>query len=156
MTYKEKIEKAKEGKITIKYDLLESDNIVGLYKFFKVKGNERYCFYIGKTTNVAARLLRASKGHIYMYLQKDYSRLVPEEIRKAINDGYEIEVEIENKEEEYKDIEFSRAAHRLALAEIQEIIKYQEKGQCLLQTPEGVGKNEKEFWEQKYKINSEE
>lgn len=153
MTYREKIDKAKECKIIIKYDLLSTDNIVGLYKFFKVKGDERYCFYIGKATNVAARLLRASKGHIHMYLQKDYSRLVPDEIRKAINDGYEIEVEIENKAEEYKDIEFSRAAHRLAYVEIQEIIKYQEMGQCLLQRPEGVGKNEEKFWEQNYKID---
>lgn len=149
MTYKEKIENAKKNKITIKYDLLKTDNIVGIYKFFKVKGNERYCFYIGKATNVAYRLLGASDGHIYMYLKGNYSKLVPGEIQKALNDGYEIEVEIEEKD--YKDTYFSRAAHRLALAELQEIVKYQEIEQCLSQKPEGTGKRAKNFWETNYK-----
>ena len=149
MTYKEKIELARKHQITIKYDLLNSDNVVGIYKFFKVKGAERYCFYIGKATDVAFRLLGASKGHIYMFLNENYSKLVPREIKKYLEDGYEIEVEIEEKD--YKDTCFSRAVHRLALAELEEIVKYQEKGQCLLQTPEGVGKREKKFWEQNYK-----
>ena len=90
---------------------------------------ERYCFYIGKATNVAFRLFGASKGHIFMYLKVNYSKLVPSEIKNCIEDGYEIEVEIEEKD--YKDTCFSRAAHRLALAELQEIIKYQEADQCL-------------------------
>ena len=149
MTYKEKIELAKKHKITIKYDLLKRDNVVGIYKFFRVKEDERYCFYIGKATDVAFRLLGASKGHIYMFLNNNYSKLVPLEIKNCLRDGYEIEVEIEEKD--YKDTYFSRAAHRLALAEFQEIVKYQEKGQCLLQTPEGVGKREKDFWEKNYK-----
>ena len=55
--------------------------------------------------------------------------MVPSEIKNCIEDGYEIEVEIEEKD--YKDTCFSRAAHRLALAELQEIIKYQEADQCL-------------------------
>ena len=53
---------------------------------------------------------------------------------------------------EYKDTSFSRAAHRLALAEISEIVKYQREGQCLEQMPEGVGMNEEKFWEENYKI----
>ncbi len=149
MTYKEKIEKANENKIIIKYDILKTDNIVGIYKFFKVKRDERYCFYIGKATNVAYRLLGASNGHIYMYLKGNYSKFVPNEINNALTDGYKIEVEIEEKE--YEDIYFSRAAHRLALAELQEIVKYQEMGQCLSQIPEGTGEREKNFWETNYK-----
>lgn len=149
MTYKEKIEMAKNSNIMINYDLLKQDNVVGIYKFFKVKGDERYCFYIGKATDITFRLLGASKGHIYMYLKEDYSKLVPMEIKKSLEDGYNIEVEIE--EIDYKDTHFSRAAHRLALAEIQEIVKYQNFGQCLLQTPEGTGRKEKNFWEKNYK-----
>ena len=145
MTYKEKIERANRYNIMIQYDLLRKDNIVGIYKFFRVKGQERYCFYIGKATNVAFRLLGADKGHIYMYLKEDYSKLVPLEIKKSLENGYIVEVEI--KEIEYKDTHFSRAAHRLALCELQEIVKYQEIGQCLLQLPEGVGKKEEQFWE---------
>ena len=71
MTYKEKIELAKKYQITIKFDLLKRDNVVGIYKFFKVKGDERYCFYIGKATDIAFRLLGASNGHIYMFLNKN-------------------------------------------------------------------------------------
>ena len=66
-----------------------------------------------------------------------------------VPNGYEIEVEVE--EINYKDTCFSRAAHRLALAEIQEIVKYQKMGQCLLQTPEGVGEYEEKFWEKNCK-----
>lgn len=149
MTYKEKIEMAKRSNITINYDLLKRDNVVGIYKFFKVKGDLRYCFYIGKATDVAFRLLGASRGHIYMYLKENYSKLVSLEMKNALEDGYKIEVEIEEKD--YKDTCFSKAAHRLALAEIQEIVKYQELGQCLLQKPEGVGKKEEDFWERNYK-----
>lgn len=149
MTYKEKIEMAKRRNITINYNLLKRDNIVGIYKFFKVKGDERYCFYIGKATDVTFRLLGASKGHIYMFLKEDYSKIVPLEMKNSLEDGYEIQVEIEEKN--YIDTCFSRAAHRLALAEIQEIVKYQELGQCLIQMPEGVGEKEKKFWERNYK-----
>ncbi len=149
MTYKEKIKMAEEKNIIINYDLLKQDNIVGIYKFFKVKEDERYCFYIGKATDVAFRLLGASKGHIYMYLNEDYSKLVPLEIKNSLEDNYNIEVEIE--EINYEDTYFSRASHRLALAEIQEIVKYQNIGQCLLQTPEGAGRKEKDFWEKNYK-----
>lgn len=140
---------AERRNITIKYDLLKKDNIVGIYKFFKVKGDERYCFYIGKATDIAFRLLGASNGHIYMYLKENYSKLVPLEMKKYLQNGYEIEVEVE--EINYKDTCFSRAAHRLALADIQEIVKYQEMGQCLLQTPEGVGEYEEKFWEKNCK-----
>ena len=149
MTYKEKIEKARQHNIYISEKLLSKDNIVGIYKFFRVKDCEKYCFYIGKSTSMAFRLLGSSKGHIYMYLNGDYSKLVSAKINEYINDGYIIQVEIE--EIPYEDTSFSRAAHRLALAELQEIVKYQEMGQCEFQTPEGVGTYEEKFWEENYK-----
>ena len=85
-----------------------------------------------------------------MYLNNNLSKLVPCIIDKYIKDGYKIEIEIIKVE--YKDTSFSRAAHRLALAEISEIVKYQKEGQCLEQMPEGVGMNEEKFWEENYKI----
>ena len=85
-----------------------------------------------------------------MYLNNNLSKLVPCIIDKYIKDGYKIEIEIIKVE--YKDTSFSRAAHRLALAEISEIVKYQREGQCLEQMPEGVGMNEEKFWEENYKI----
>ena len=85
-----------------------------------------------------------------MYLNNNLSRLVPRIINKYIKAGYKIEIKITPVD--YSDTSFSRAAHRLALAEISEIVKYQKKGQCLEQMPEGVGENEEKFWNNNYKI----
>ena len=152
MTYVEKIEKARKKGIEIPDNILE-ENFVGLYKFFRTKDNEEaYCFYIGKSTNIAHRLLDSSRGHIYMYLNNNLTYIVPKEIDKYLQEGYRVKVEII--EINYYDKEFTYAAHRLALAELSEIVKYQEQGQCKLQVPEGVGKYEEEFWNGKYKIQS--
>ena len=74
---------------------------------------------------------------------------MPSEIKKYLRQNYEILVEIE--EVAYFDTDFSRASHRLALAELAEIVKYQSKGQCLKQLPEAIGKGEKKYWENNYK-----
>lgn len=150
MTFKEKIIVAKKNNIFIPSDLADNQNIVGIYKIFGKKNGRRKCLYIGKSTNIANRLLGSGRGHIYMYLNNNLSKLVPCIIDKYIKDGYKIEIEIIKVE--YKDTSFSRAAHRLALAEISEIVKYQREGQCLEQMPEGVGMNEEKFWEENYKI----
>lgn len=150
MTYAQKIEAAKCVGITLPEDLLSENNIVGIYEFFRVKGHEEQCFYVGKSTDIAYRLLGASRGHIHMYLKNDLSKIVPRKIKEYREQGYEIQVKIIKVN--YDDISFSRAAHRLALCELQEIVKYQEKGQCLFQLPEGIGKNEEKFWEKNYHV----
>lgn len=152
MTYREKITKAKESRITVPENILDK-NIVGIYKFFKVKGNEKFCFYIGKSTNIAYRLFGSSSGHIYMYINNNSSsNAVPSKIKEYLNADYDIKVEII--EVDYSDDSFSKAAHRLALVELQEIVKCQEKGQCKIQVPEGVGTSEETFWEKNYNTNS--
>ena len=125
-------------------------NIVGIYKFFKCKEREKFCFYIGKSTNVALRLFGASGGHIYMYAHDNCTLLVPKKINEYLNEDKKIHIEIEIEEIDYKDTKFTRAAHRLALAELQEIVQYQKMGQCLFQMPDGVGEYEKKFWEKNY------
>lgn len=80
---------------------------------------------------------------------KESEKLVPSEIKYYLGQNYEILVEIE--EVDYFDTDFSRASHRLSLAEITEIVKYQSMGQCLKQLPEGIGKGEREYWENNYK-----
>ena len=45
MTYKEKIQKAEKQNIFVLYDLLSKDNIVGIYKFFKIKGTYEEKFW---------------------------------------------------------------------------------------------------------------
>ena len=148
-TLKEKKNEAEERGIHIPDTICGDKNIVGIYEFFKVKDDEKYCFYVGKSTDVAYRLLGSSSGHIYMYLHNNFSKLVPLKINQYLNEGYEIEVEII--EIDYNDISFSKAAHRLALAELKEIVNFQELGQCEFQVPEGVGTNEEKFWEEYYK-----
>lgn len=149
MTYMEKIKEAQKRKIDIPTELADGRSRVGIYKFFKIKDNDIYCFYVGKSTDIAYRLLGSSGGHIYMYLNNNLKKLVPIKIAEYIKNGYAIRVEIT--EVNYEDTSFSKAAHRLALAELQEIVKYQEMGQCEFQLPEGVGEQEEKFWEDNYK-----
>ena len=62
-----------------------------------------------------------------------------------------IQFQVEIEEIDYSDTSFSKAAHRLALAELQQIVHYQSIGQCEFQTPEGAGTYEEKFWEENYK-----
>ena len=125
---------------------------MGVYGFFAIKENEEYCFYIGKAINIANRLFGASKGHVYMYLNNDFSKLVPQKIKEYLDNRYKIEVRILDIID-YHDTSFSQAAHRFALAELQRIVEYQRKGQCEFQVPEGSGKYERNYWEKYYKIS---
>lgn len=76
MTYEQKIGRAKAIGIDIPNILLGDRNIVGIYKFFYCTENEEFCFYVGKSTNIISRLFGSSGGHIYMYLNNDFSKLV--------------------------------------------------------------------------------
>ncbi len=150
MSFKKKYDAARQRNISLPKKILDND-IVGVYGFFaKKEDSEDICLYIGKATNIRNRLL-LSGGHVFRYLHEDYSRLVPKLIKEYIENGYEIEVRI-LKEVNYKDECFSRAAHRLAFEELYYITKYQKKGQCLMQKPEGVGKNEEAYWNKNYKV----
>ena len=77
MTFKEKIMLAQKNNIFIPFDLANNQNIVGVYKIFGEKNERRTCLYIGKSTNIAYRLLGSGGGHIYMYLNNNLSKLVP-------------------------------------------------------------------------------
>ena len=88
MTFKEKIIVAKKNNIFIPSDLADNQNIVGIYKIFGKKNGRRKCLYIGKSTNIANRLLGSERGHIYMYLNNNLSKLVPRIINKYIKAGH--------------------------------------------------------------------
>ena len=154
MTYKEKILAAKNEGIIIP-DILDiqtsGEVVVGVYGFFAIKDEVEECFYIGKATNMAGRILGASDGHVYMYLQRNMTKFVPEKIDEYIKRGYRIEVRI-LEQIDYHDTSFSKAAHRLALAELQKIVEYQEKGQCLDQRPEGARGYAEKYWEKHYRM----
>lgn len=151
MTYEEKISVAKKHSIDIPDVLASGKVIVGVYGFFAIKDEVEECFYIGKATNMAGRILGASDGHVYMYLQQNMTKFVPRKIDEYIKQGYRIEVRI-LEQIDYRDTSFSKAAHRLALAELQKIVEYQEKGQCLDQRPEGAGGYAEKYWEKHYRM----
>ena len=134
-----------------------TDDIVGVYGFFACRDEEKICFYVGKSVTVFGRLFKASDGHIYQYLRyldtnnKGWlEKLVPNKIDEYLNAGYNIKVEILERVN-YSDSEYSRAAHRLALAELEQIVYYQEQGQCLDQQPEGA--NDYNYWLEHYCIS---
>lgn len=152
MTYKEKILAAKKQDIVIPDILASGKAIVGVYGFFAIKGEIEECFYIGKATDMAGRILGSNNGHVHMYLHNDVTKFVPQKIAEylATKQGWRIEVRI-LEEVDYQDTSFSRAAHRLALAELQKIVEYQKKGQCLDQYPEGTHSGAKKYWENYYR-----
>ena len=104
---------------------------------------------------MVGRLFGCDGGHLHLFLKEDYEKLVPQKIKNYLDLGYDIEIRLlDNFEGTYRDTDFSKAAHRLALAEYQQIVKYQELGQCLDQFPDGMGAKEKNYWESRYKEES--
>lgn len=152
MTFEEKIKKAKDMGVSLPSDIEKGNNIVGVYGFFAVDTNSEFCFYIGKATNLLGRLLN-SNGHVSQYIMGNTEKYVPSKIKEYYEQGYSIVVKILSKVN-YYDTSYSRAAHRLAYAEIKQIVKYQKKGQCLLQKPEGSSQHTKNFWEKNYNLKN--
>lgn len=89
MTLAEKMEQADILGIKIPGELLEKENVVGVYGFFAVKEKEEYCFYIGKTASMTNRILNE---HIHYYLNRDYAMLVAGKIKEYLNAGYKIDI----------------------------------------------------------------
>ena len=149
MTNKQKVDMANERGIDLPLEMLERD-IVAVYGIFAKKNNEEFCIYVGKATNLRARLLGSSSGHVHLYLNNYVTNLVPELIDQHLQECYRIEVRI-LEEVDYQDSSFSRAAHRLAFAELKWIVDMQKEGLCLDQLPEGAGPNSNTYWEKHYK-----
>lgn len=154
MTINQKIEKVKQYEISVDNRL--SAKISGVYGFFAVKNETETCFYIGKAINMCDRIFSTSHGHIGCYLKykdagiKNKSEtLIIDEIEKYRDNKFKIELrlleEINMHEERYE-----RAAQKLAFAEYLWIEKYQQKGQCMNQLPEGADRSRK-YWENNIK-----
>ena len=149
MTNKQKVDMANERGIDLPLEMLERD-IVAAYGVFAKKKNEEFCLYVGKATNLRARLLGSSSGHIHLYLNNNVEKLVPMLIDQHLEAGYRIAVRI-LEEIDYQDSSFSRAAHRLAFAELKWIVDMQKEDLCLEQLPEGASPNSRKYWEKYYK-----
>ena len=148
MTNKQKVGMANERGIDLPLEIFDRD-IVAVYGIFAKKKNEEFCIYVGKATNLRARLLGSSSGHVHLYLNNYVTNLVPKLIDQHLEAGYRIAVRI-LEEIDYQDSSFSRAAHRLAFAELKWIVDMQKEGLCLEQLPEGAGPNSRTYWENHY------
>lgn len=132
MTDKEKnefmkrIENAKSNNIFVQKEINPDSHIRGVYGFFAIRDKEEIPFYIGKSLNIFSRLFT---GHIYNYLRGVRNTDVQQRMENFLGKGYTVEVRI-LKRVEYKGDSFIQDANRLALAELEEILKQQDNGYC--------------------------
>lgn len=143
-----RIEKAKLNNIFVQEEIKINSHIRGVYGFFAKKGDKEIPFYIGKSNNIFIRMFT---GHIYDYLRGVRKTDVHKRIEDFLEKGYIIEVRV-LKRVRYKGDSFIQDANRLALAELKEIVKQQNKGFCITedQISEAVKKYEKNEWNDKF------
>lgn len=90
-------------------------------------------------------------GHIYHYLRGVRNTDIQKRIEDFLKKGYVIEVRI-LKKVRYKGDSFIQDANRLALAELKEIVKQQNKGFCITkdQISSSKTKTEEKEWDDKF------
>ncbi len=135
--------------IFVQDEIMLNSHIRGVYGFFAKKDDEEIPFYVGKSNNIFNRMFT---GHIYHYLRGVRNTDVQKRIEDFLKKGYVIEVRI-LKKVRYKGDSFIQDANRLALAELKEIVKQQNKGFCITedQISEAVKqKTEKKEWNDKF------
>lgn len=143
-----RIEKAKSKNIFVQKEINVNSRIRGVYGFFAKKDDKEIPFYIGKSNNVFVRMFT---GHIYHYLRGVRNTDVHKRIEDFLEKGYIIEARV-LKRVRYKGDSFIQDANRLALAELKEMVKQQDKGFCITedQISEAVKKHEKKDWNDKF------
>lgn len=144
-----RISNAQSMNIFVQDEIKLNSHIRGVYGFFAKKDDEEIPFYVGKSNNIFYRMFT---GHIYDYLRGVRNTEVKKRIEDFLKKGYVIEIRI-LKKVRYKGDSFIQDANRLALAELKEIVKQQNKGFCITedQISEAVKqKAEKEEWNDKF------
>ena len=150
MTYEQKIEMAKSININVQEEINPDSCIRGVYGFYAVKDMEEIPFYVGKSINIFCRMFKG--GHISDYLSGVRKNGVQKRIKEYLEKGYVIKVRILRKVEYIGD-GFVQDANRLALAELEEIVRMLEQGYCLTddQISEAVKtKSERQVWNDKF------
>ena len=130
--------------IKIQESILNND-IRGIYGFFI----EDKCVYIGKAKNIRGRVYDHLTILKWLCLKVELKSPPPihiDKLKEAFDSGKSINVKV-LKTVDYKYENYNRDLHHLAFIEYFYIEKYQRKGQCLYQYPEGsFDKKEKELW----------
>lgn len=144
-----RIEKAKDKNIFVQKEIALNSHIRGVYCFYARKVNEEIPFYIGKSYNIFMRMF---KGHIYNYLRGVRNTEVQKRMENYLDNNYFIEVRI-LKRVDYEGDSFIQDANRLALAELEEIVKQQSKGLCITkdQLSETIKPTEEKIWNALFK-----
>lgn len=144
-----RMQNAKSNNIFVQEEIKVNSHIRGVYGFFAKKDDKEIPFYIGKSNNVFFRMF---KHHIYDYLRGVRKTDVHKRMEVFLKNGYIIEIRI-LKRVGYKGDSFIQDANRLALAELKEIVKQQNKGFCITedQISEAVKKEyEEREWNDKF------
>lgn len=141
-----RVNNAKEQNIFVEDDINIDNQVRGIYCFFAKKDEEEIPFYVGKSNNIFFRMFN---GHVYHYLRGVRSTDVQKHMEEYLKEDYEVEVRILRRIDYIGD-GFIQDANRLALAELEEIVKMQNKGYCITddQISESVKRrSEKQAWE---------
>lgn len=125
----------------------------GIYGFFILDNGKSKCVYIGKAIDIKIRVME----HLTQlkWLEKQVLSTEPalhiKMLNEALQKGKQINVKVLEKVP-YEYEEYARDLHHLAYVEYSHIEKYQMKGECLYQFPEGAF-NMKEYdsWLEKKK-----
>ena len=144
------VKKAREYNIYIN-DWLKAD-YAGIYAYFFINEyGAECCFYVGKAYSFY-HCLFGDKGQIRRFLKykETNGELYSKDpliigIDRILEAGHRIEVRC-LEPVDYHDEYFGRAASRLAFAHLYWLRKYQEKGMCLNQWPDGVDSDEEHYW----------
>lgn len=136
------------------HDLIEIDsaikeNVRGIYSFW----TEKKCIYVGKAIDILSRLEEHFEKIKWLSLDIPLKDDAPKYIKvltDSFTNGNKIYVKLEQKVDYVYDNYF-RDLHRLAYQEYSIIEKYQEKGWCLYQKPEGSNNDyEENQWNDKF------
>lgn len=150
--FHKRVEEAKSLQIYVDDKISLDSCIRGVYCFFAIKDDEEIPFYVGKANNIFMRMF---KGHVYNYCRGVRKTDVQKRMQFYLDKGYKIKIKVQE-QVDYVGDGFIQDANRLALAELNEIVKQQDKGFCITedQLSEAVKKKEKELWEEQF-LNSE-
>ena len=142
---KRRIDELRKIGIVISDELTPESKIRGIYGFFAKTKSDEFCFYIGKATDIVARLI-GKNSHLNNYLRGVRNTYVLQDVEKYLTSGFSIEIKV-LQEVKFIGDSFEKDANRLALAELQELVYYQNKGECDNQLSEAVKeKYERKTW----------
>lgn len=145
--FEKRRKRLRELNITLDEKITYEKKLRGIYGFFAVDpdGSES-CFYIGKSYDIFDRLIGRSGGHLTDYIRIT-DPMKKTEVHKNIDmfrkAGYDIKVKVLKTVPYVHSEPFAVNANRLCLAELEELVRYQKKGECPEELSENVKTSEK-------------